>query len=303
MALAPLTPAPAAEPVFLPGFRIGLVPPEGMVANPALKGFEDAGRQAVLLITELGAETFAHVDKDFAPDAMKAGGIAVDERTDVALAGLRGYLIVAHQDLAGTRVRKWALVLAGDELTAVILIVMPEAARDTYPDAVLRASLASLVVRAAVPEAEKLGLLPYRFGDLAGFHLVRAIPDGTAILTFGPSDATVASAQPFFMVRTTGGEAPPPAERESFARRMLADAGGFDQFRLVQSGPMRVGPDPGHEIIAEGNDPKNGAALGIVQWLRFGSVGTMQMLGIARREAWAQTFPRMRALRDGIVSK
>jgi hypothetical protein len=296
-------PTRAADPIFLPGFRVGLLPPAGMVPSRTFQGFEDAGRQAILMITELGAEAFPAVDKDFTPDAMKVGGIEVEQREDTALAGMHGYLIVAHQNLSGVRVRKWALVLRRDDLAAVVLIVMPEAARDAYPDAALRASLASLAVRAMVPEAEKLALLPYRFGDLAGFRLVQAIPDGTAILTYGPSDVTIASLQPFFMVATAGGEAPAPAERDSFARRLLVRATGLDQFQLVQSAALRIGADQGHELIAEAKDPKNGAELTVVQWLRFGSVGHIQMVGIARRDAWAEAFPRMRTLRDGIALK
>jgi hypothetical protein len=154
-----------------------------------------------------------------------------------------------------------------------------------------------------VPDAEKFGLLPYRFGDLAGFRLVQAIADGTAILTYGPSDATIASEQPFVMIRTAGGDMPPPAERDSFARRLLARVGGLDQFRVTQSAPLRLGPDQAHEIIAEGKDAKNGVDLTAVQWLRFGAAGYMQMLGMARRDAWATAFPRMRALRDGVAAK
>src|SRR5207244_5173291 len=97
--------------------------------------------------------------------------------------------------------------------------------------------------------------------------------------------------------------APGPAEREAFARRLLAVTVGFDQFRVVQSAPMNFGPQPGHELIAEGKDPKNGAELSFVQWLRFGSAGYLRMLGIARRDAWDEAFPRMPALRDGLEPK
>src|ERR1051325_3538782 len=297
-----LAPASAAEPTFLPGSRVGLVPPAGMVPSQSFQGYEDVGRRAMLMITEMGAATAEHVDKDFTPEAMAAGGIEMETREDAALAGMRGYLIVAHQDIAGARVRKWALVLTRSDLTAIVVVVTPEAERAAYPDAALRASLATLVVRERVPDAEKFELLPYRFRDLAGFRLIQAIPGGTALLTSGPSDATIASQQPFFMVQIA---ASPPglAERESFARRLLAGTTGFDQFRVVQSGPMHFGPQQGHELIAEGKDPKNGVDLSFVQWLRFGSSGYVRMLGIARRDVWAEAFPRMRALRDGIEPK
>ena len=96
-------------------------------------------------------------------------------------------------------------------------------------------------VKARCGHVEKFGLLPYRFADLAGFHLVQAIPGGTAILTSGPGDATIAAQQPFFMIQLAA-SAPGLAERESFARRLLAGTIGFDQFRVAQSGPIHFGP-------------------------------------------------------------
>ena len=273
-----------------------------MVPSQSFQGYEDAARKALLMITELGAETAERVGKDFTPEAVAAGGMELETREDAALAGMHGYLIVAHQDIAGARVRKWALVLTREDLTVIVVVVTPEAERAAYPDAALRAALATLTLRESVPDAEKFGLLPYRFADLAGFHLVQAIPSGTALLTFGPSDATIASQQPFFMVQTAL-SAPGPAERESFARRLLANTVGFDEFRVVQSGPIHFGPQAGHEMIAEGKDPKNGVELSFVQWLRFGATGYMRMLGIARRDVWMEAFPRMRALRDGIEPK
>jgi hypothetical protein len=296
------TPALAASPTFLPGSRIGLVPPEGMVPSRSFQGFEDTGKGAMLFVTELGANTAEPVAKDFTPEALEAGGIKVETREDMALAGMHGYLVVAHQDVAGMRWRKWALVQTRGDITAIIVAMTPEAAREAYPDAVLRASLASLALRESVPDEEKFGLLPYRFGDLAGFRLIQAIPTGTAILTAGPSDATIATSQPFFMIGLAA-KAPAPAERESFARRRVANIGGLDQFHVLQSTPMRFGADLGHEIIAEGKDPKNGVELSLVQWMRFRAGGYMEMVGIARRDVWADAFPRMRTLRDGIEFK
>src|ERR1044071_9265154 len=84
----------------LPGSRVGLVPPASMVPSQSFQGYEDAGRKALLMITELGAGTAERVAKDFTPEAMAAGGIEVETREDAALAAMRGYLIVAHQDVA-----------------------------------------------------------------------------------------------------------------------------------------------------------------------------------------------------------
>jgi len=40
-----------------------------------------------------------------------------------------------------------------------------------------------------------------------------------------------------------------------------------------------------------------------VQWLRFGAPGIIQMFGMARKDAWDAVLPRMRAVRDGVLSQ
>ena len=55
----------------------------------------------------------------------------------------------------------------------------------------------------------------------------------------------------------------------------------------------------GHQIIARCQGP-GGDALTIVQWLRFGGSGYLQLTGVARAEAWKDAYPRFRIVRDGI---
>ena len=44
-------------------------------------------------------------------------------------------------------------------------------------------------------------------------------------------------------------------------------------------------------------------ALTVVQWLRFGGGAYLQMVGIARAEAWKDAYPRFRSVRDGIDTR
>ena len=56
------------------------------------------------------------------------------------------------------RYRKWLLVAAVGDLTALVTVQVPE--QDTnYPDKAVRDALATLAVRASVPDAERLSLL------------------------------------------------------------------------------------------------------------------------------------------------
>jgi hypothetical protein len=292
----------AAEPTFPPGSRIGLVPPAGMVASTTFQGFEDRAHGAILVVTELSTQSYARVAQDFAPERMQAGGMEQIARETLALPRGEGSLVVARQTENGVAMRKWALLALTGDMTAVVIATLPETAREAYPDAVLRAALTSVIVRDKLPPDEMLAVLPYRLADLGGFRLLRVTPDGTAVLTFGPSDTTLPAEQPYFMVAPRAAEPPQPSERDRFAQRALMAFSNRPDLRIVASEQIRFGGMQGHEIIAESQDPKTGDELVTVQWLRFGG-GVVQMFGIARKDQWTAVLPRMRALRDGFQAR
>jgi len=295
-------PAFAAEPIFPPGSRIGLSPPAGMTPAASFQGFEDRARGVMLVVTELSAQSYAKVASDFAPEQMRAGGMEVVARETIALSAGQGLLVVARQSENGVAMRKWALLALADDMTAIAIATLPEAAQGAYPDAALRAALASVVLRDKLSSDEMLAVLPYRLADLGGFRLLRANPDGTAVLTFGPSDTTLPAEQPYFMVAPRAVEPPQPAERKRFSQRAMMAFVGRPNLRIVSSEPIRIGGVQAHEIIAESKDERSGDDLVLVQWLRFGG-GVVQMFGIARKDQWAAALPRMRTLRDGFQGR
>jgi hypothetical protein len=298
------TAALAADPVFPPGSRVGLVPPAGMELSQGIQGFEDPATHATIFVTEMSLPTYPDIEKEFSAAELKASGMEEELRENVTLKDGTGFIVVVHQDVSGQSLRKWALVAKFNDLTAVVLVLLPEAAKDAYPDAALRAALASVTVRPRVPVEQQLALLPYKIGDLGGFQLVRARPDGVALLTYGPNPAASAEEQPFFLVAMSSGQPPGPGERESFARRLLATAWDFKEARNLRVDEIKIGGDPGHEIIGEMTSTKTGVELNVVQWLRFGgNNGYLQMLGVARRSVWDEVLPHMRAVRDGIGPK
>ena len=74
------------------------------------------------------------------------------------------------------KIRKWILVAASPALTALVTVQMPEAATARYPDAAIRAALATLAVprrrpgrRAARPAAVQGRRTLPGFGSPASF--------------------------------------------------------------------------------------------------------------------------------------
>ncbi len=293
-----------AQPIFPPGSRIGLVPPPGMSMSQTFQGFEDRARNAVIAVTELSAQSYPKLEREFSDAQMRAAGMETIARETIAIPNGQALLVGARQVVNGVAVRKWAaLTLIPDDLAVVVVAAVPDTAKDAYPDAALQAALKTLLIKTRLSPDEMLAVLPYRLNDLGGFRLLRASPDGTAVLTFGPRDTPLPAEQPFFMVATRAAELPPPAERDRFAQRVYMAFSGRPDLHVVSSDAIKVGAAAAHEIVAESKDDKTGDDYVSVQWLLFGTNGFAQMIGIARKDQWSAMLPRMRALRDGFEPK
>ena len=164
------TAATAADAVFPPGSRVGLVPPPGMVPSNAFDGFADPEKDAAILITVLPAAAYSQFEKTMDTDVLKKQGVSLEKREPIKLDTGKGFLLSGRQVADKTRYRKWLLVAAADDLTALVTVQVPEQ-ETLYSDRIVRAALATLSVRAKVPEAEELSLLPFAVADLAGFHV------------------------------------------------------------------------------------------------------------------------------------
>src|SRR5262249_38523349 len=154
----------------------------------------------------------------------------------------------------------------------------------TVTDAMLRDAFKTLVARKEIPYDEKVSLLPYRFGELADFRVVRTAVDGSAMLTLGKKDAAANVDQPFLLVGVKVGEVPKPEERDKFARNVFSGAPGIKDVKITRAEPLRIGQEQGYEIMADAKDMGSSTDVTTVQWLRFGQNGHLQMFAIVRRK-------------------
>src|SRR6516165_4036330 len=181
-------PARADEVIFPVGSRVGLVPPPGMVASKTFDGFADPAKDAAILIAVLPTEAYAQIEKVIESDALKKQGVTVDKREPMQLSFGKGILLVGRQVSEKAHFKKWLLVASASDLTAMVTIQVPDP-DSAYSDRALRAALATLAVRAKVPEEEELSLLPFSVGDLAGFHVDDVLRGRALMLRDAPAAA------------------------------------------------------------------------------------------------------------------
>jgi hypothetical protein len=97
-----------------------------------------------------------------------------------------------------------------------------------------------------------------------------------------------------------------PAEKDDqaqFARMTFGQIVGIKDVQITMSEPLRIGGQSGFQTTAQAKDMKTGDDIMVAQWLRFGTGGFMQMIGMAKADVWTTALTRLRAVRDGIQPK
>jgi hypothetical protein len=232
--------------------------------------------------------------------ALKKQNLTVEKRESFALANSKGLLLVVRQETDKVKLRKWLLIAPVGKLTAMVSLEIPLSAKDSYSEAAIRASLASLTMRDSVPPEEQLALVPFSLRDLAGFRIAGFVPGRAVHLADGDKEGSDSVEHAHMAISVAPGGPSTQGDRANFARLAFSAPPNVKEVRLTNSEPMRIGGQPGYELRATGKNAKTGAEIEIVQWLRFGSGAYIQMVGFAPKDGWIPAFHRFRTIRDGL---
>jgi hypothetical protein len=294
-------PAAANDPIFPTGSRLGLVPPPGMIVSKNFMGFEDADKNAAVVLAALPVQAYDQLDKAMIPEELQKQGISVDKREPITLGANKGFILSGKQMSPKGRYRKWLMAVAAGDFTALVTVQAQEQDQ-TYPDQAVRDALNTLVIRASVPDTERLSLLPFEVQDLAGFHIDDIVPGSALMLIDKPASGGANPPDPkqvaHFLIAAMAGGPEEAADRANFARVAFDQIGGLREVRVQDAGPLRLGGQPGFQILAKAK--QNDTDVMVIQWLRFGSGGYLQMIGISGAEDWTPVFMRLRTVRDSV---
>jgi len=240
---------------------------------------------------------YAEVMRSAFSDEPGARNIA---RESFAYRGGLGFLISGDMGDGGAAQRRFFLIAnpPDDEVVGFVRVAVPEAARAQYSDDVIRTMLASMTFR-QTPLEEQLAQLPFRLEDLAGFRVARIMQPGTVLLVDAGPGAQIDLSRQAHVIVTVGQGSAANADERGRAARKLMEGVPLRDIRLQSGEAQRIDNAPGYEIRAQAQTPTN-ADVSVVQWVRFGTVGYMQIVGVSPRENWDTLFPRFRAVRDGI---
>src|SRR5262245_876814 len=193
LAIAFALPALAADVVFPTGSRIGIAPPPGMAVSRNFFGFEDADNKVAIIILVLPPEAYAEIEPTTNAEPLKQQGVTLEKRELMTLPLGKAVLAIGRQELERIKLRKWIMVAAGSDMTAVVTAQIPDDARGKYTDEIVRTALTSVALRATVPVDEQLALLPFKVNELAGFRIGGLLPGRALMLTDAPAEPAAAA--------------------------------------------------------------------------------------------------------------
>jgi hypothetical protein len=289
----------AAEIVFPPGGRVGMVPLVGLVGAKTFVGFETEDHGVKVLVAELPVDAYREVVSAFKANPAGTNGIKPESITTAA--GVAYYTAENAKD-GTTNVRRYSMILPGGAFSGYVAVQVPENASKIYTDEAVRQMFATATIRKEVPIEEQLGLMPFKISDLADFKNVRMLAVGSAILLADGDEGAGLEKTPFMVLGLMGSTPAQPEDRGRFAQQAAIAIPGVRDARMTMSEPVRIDGMPGYETRIDATSGKD-TPVTVVQWLRFGGTTTLRLIGSAPRDQWAAAFPRFRAVRDGILPR
>jgi hypothetical protein len=295
--VAAISPTLAAEAVFPPGVRVGMVPLVGLAPAKTFAGFETEDQSVKVLVAELPPEAYGEV-----MNALKASPATANVKPEsIETAAGMAYYTTETAKNGTSVVRRYSMILSGGTFSGYVAVQVPENASKIYTDEAVRQMFASAVIRKEVPVEEQLGLMPFRVSELSDFKNVRTLTPGTTVLLADGNETSRFELAPFMVIGMLGSAPGLPEDRGRFAEQAATSIPGIRNGRLTMSEPVRIDGLPGYETRLDATTGKDNTPITVVQWLRFGGgQNSLRIIGSAPREQWAQAFPRFRAVRDGI---
>ena len=289
----------AAEPVFPPASRIGIVPPKDMTVSKRFSGFESEEKAAAINLVEMPAEAYDSVVKGFTKDALKRQGLNETSRENLKLGEKSGVLIGGTMT-GPVQGRKWMMAVKDRDITALV-IAQVRGGQDGYTEAQIRDALKSVSLRAPVAIEEQISALPFRLGEKAGFRPVRVMSGNSVLFTDGPLDTIKGVEQPIIIMAASLNVPPPGAEqRNQFARAALNSNQILKDIKIERSEAFRFRGQDWHEIVAKATEADSGQPVIVMQTIRFDSDRYVRMVGLTRVEQRDQNLRRFRSVIDGV---
>ncbi|MBI3701381.1 MAG: hypothetical protein HY242_13175 [Afipia sp.] len=292
--------AHAADVIFPPSSRVGIVPLDGLNVAPDFLGFQNEDKTTKVGIAEIPPAAFAAVETAFKEGKPVGDGNKVEAfKTSAGDA----FLTTESRKEGDATYKTYSVIAQGGTFSAYLIAQMKEGAPKAPSDQDMRKMLATMTLRKEVPVAEQLGLLPFKVSELSGFKTVRLLAANASVLLTDGTEDTQLDGAPYMVIGTIPANPTTADDRARLAEQAARAIPGLREVRLTSNEAIRIDSTPGFETRLDAVAGKNDTPVSVVQWMRFGSGATLRIIASSTKDEWTKAFPRFRAVRDGIAPK
>ena len=292
--------AHAADVVYPPGARVGVVPSGGLVVAKEFLGFETEDKSVKFGVAEIPPEAFATVETAFKEGKTVPNAAKVEP---FKTASGEAFITIESRKEGGASFKTYSLIAKGDKFAGYVIAQVRDGAPNAPSDDDVRKVLATTTLRAEVPVDEQLSLLPFKVGELSGFKTVRMLAMRQSVLLTDGTEETTLDGAPYIIIGTIQTSPATPDDRGRFSEQIARAIPGLKNGRVTANEPIRIDGVQGYETRIEALAGKNDTPVTVVQWIRFGSSSSLRIIASATKDDWPKAFPRFRAVRDGIGPK
>ena len=292
--------AKAADAIFPPSSRVGIVPLDGLAVSTEFLGFDTLDKAVKVGIAEIPPAAFTAVETAFKEGKPVGDGNKVEQ---FKTAAGDAYLTVESRKEGDTSFKTYSVIAKGDTFSAYVILQMREGAAKSPSDETLRKMLATVTLRKDVPIEEQLGLLPFKVVELGGFKTIRLLSMRASVLLTDGTEDTQLDGAPYMVIGTIPVAGNAQDDRARFAEQAARSIPGLRNMRLTSNEAIRIDSTPGFETRLDAVAGKDDTPVSVVQWLRFGSGATLRIIASSTKNDWPNAFPRFRAVRDGVGPK
>lgn len=249
-----------AQAVRVAGTRVSLVPPDGFSPAQQFPGFQHAGLEASIMVSEMPGSAF-EMQRGMTREALARQGMTLIGARVVSIDGREAALLHLGQKVGARQYLKWMLVAGDHNTTTLIVGTFPANAGKSVSAAIETSVLtASWGVGGSVDPFD--GLL-FRVSPTEKLKLARRVSN-MLMLTESGTTGSVGPDEALYVVGNSVGDAG-ISNLQAFAEARARQTAQLKDIRNVAGGVTKVDGLEAYELVADARDASTGTAMKLYQ--------------------------------------
>lgn len=286
--------APAfAAPVRVPGTNVRLEPPAGFAPAESFPGFQSAGQQASIMVTQMPAPV-AEVMKGMNKETLATRGITLLSSSSETVGGREALLLQVAQSAGGAEYLKWMLVTGDPQTTVLVVGTFPKSAGEEV-GAAIRKSVLTASLASESPGDPYEGLL-FRITPTQRLKIASRVSN-LLLLTESGSPGPLGPGEPIYIVGSSIGPGG-SGDLKAFSEARAKQTEQIQDLASLSGREITIGGLTAYELLADAKDVKSGSPVRLYQVIAPDGGGYFIIQGLVGVDRAAEILPEFRRVTE-----